>query len=296
MLKIKLILCPIDFSEFSVRAYHYALSLAEHYQAKLVVQHVVEIWRYPSVSFATSLKIHDDFCGMLRERGQEQLLEFVKKHTGDRIQPEPVIYQGMAPDSILSFAETQKADMIVMGSHGRRGYDRLMLGSVTDRVMRRAPCPVLAVCHSQEDPASASKEPGHVHTFGRILFCSDFSEDSKRALNYAISMTQEYAAELTLLHVLDETPSPSKAKEAVAGALKRLDELIPPELRKTLKVKTAVRIGKPYRQIIQLALEEGSDLVAMGVRGGGALDSSVFGSTTYRVMQLGCCPVLAVHA
>lgn len=71
--------------------------------------------------------------------------------------------------------------------------------------------------------------------------------------------------------------------------------MIPPEIGKTLKVKTPVRIGKPYQQIIQLALETRADMVATGVRGRGALDLAVFGSTTYRVMQLGPCPVLAVH-
>lgn len=71
--------------------------------------------------------------------------------------------------------------------------------------------------------------------------------------------------------------------------------MIPPEIGKTLKIKTAVRIGKPYQQIIQLAVETQADMVAMGVRGRGALDLAVFGSTTYRVMRLGPCPVLAVH-
>ena len=65
--------------------------------------------------------------------------------------------------------------------------------------------------------------------------------------------------------------------------------MIPPEIGKTLKIKTAVRIGKPYQQIIQVALETQADMVAMGVRGRGALDLAVFGSTTYRVMQLGPC-------
>jgi nucleotide-binding universal stress UspA family protein len=75
----------------------------------------------------------------------------------------------------------------------------------------------------------------------------------------------------------------------------QLDKLLPPEVRRTRKIKTAVRIGKPYWEIIQLALEAETDLVTMGVRGRGALDLAVFGSTTYRVMQLGPCPVLAVH-
>jgi len=82
----------------------------------------------------------------------------------------------------------------------------------------------------------------------------------------------------------------------MAAVAERLDKLIPPEGRKSLKIRTAARIGKPYAQIIQLAMEAQIDLVIMGVRGRGALDVAVFGSTTYRVMQLGSCPVLAVRS
>jgi nucleotide-binding universal stress UspA family protein len=296
MLEVKLILCPTDFSEFSVRAYSHALSLAEHYRAKLVALHIVELFRFPSVGFVASVALYEEFCQAVLESGKEQLREFVKNHTHDEIQPELVVHQGIAPDSILSFAQAQKTDVIVMGTHGRRGYDRLMLGSVTDRVMRRAPCPVLAVSNPPHDSTAAGKERGHVHHLSRILFCTDFSENSERALNYAISATAEYDAELTLLHVLEEVPpSLAKTEEAIAAATAQLDKLIPPEGRKTLKIKTAVRIGKPYRQIIQFALEAQIDMVTMGVHGRGALDLAVFGSTTYRVMQLGPCPVLAVR-
>jgi nucleotide-binding universal stress UspA family protein len=295
MLEIKFILCPIDFSEFSVTAYHHALSLADHYQAQLVAQHIVELWRHPSASFAASAGLYAEFRQALQESGMKQLQEFVKNHTHDEIQPELIVHEGIAPDSILSFAQAHKTDVIVMGTHGRRGYDRLMLGSVTDRVMRTAPCPVLAVSKPPHDSVAAGKERGHVHHLSRILFCADFSENSERALNYAISATAEYDAELTLLHVLEGVPSPAKTEEAIAAATERLDKLIPPEGRKHVKIKTAVRIGKPYWQIIQLALEAQIDLVTMGVRGRGALDLAVFGSTTYRVIQLGSCPVLAVH-
>src|SRR5579864_7886358 len=300
MLEIKLILCPIDFSEFSVRAYYHAVSLAEHYQAKLVAQHVVELWRHPSASFAASAGLYEEFEQALRESGSKQLQEFVKNHTHGEIQPELVVQAGLAADSILSFAKAQKTDVIVMGTHGRRGFDRLMLGSVTDRVMRRAPCPVLSISKPPHDFLAADtgtgKERGQVHHLSRILFCADFSENSEQALKYAISATAEYDAELTLLHVLEGVPSPAKAEEAMAAAAERLERLIPLEGRKSLKIRTAVRIGKPYAQIIQVALETQIDLVTMGVRGRGALDVAVFGSTTYRVMQLGSCPVLAVHS
>ena len=298
MLEIKLILCPIDFSEFSIRAYHHALSLAEHYRATLVAQHIVELWRYPYADYAASAGDYQEFCRALREGGKEQLQEFVKNHTHDEIQPELVVHQGTAPDCILSFAQAQKTDLIVMGTHGQRGFDRLVLGSVTNRVMRRAPCPVLAVCKPSHESfagdMAAGKERGHFRHLSRVLFCTDFSENSERALNYALSVRAEYDAELTLLHVLEGVPSPAKTEEAIATATEQLDKLIPPEGRKTLRIKTAVRIGKPYQQIIQLAQEAQIDLVTMGVRGRGALDLAVFGSTTYRVLQLGPCPVLAV--
>src|SRR6202142_1088560 len=212
MQEFKVILCPIDFSEFSVRAYRHALSLAEHYRARLVAHHVVELWQHPAVSFAATAALLDEYCQSLRENGKEKLREFVKKHTHNEIQPELVVDEGMAADAILAFAKEKKADLIVMGTHGRRGFDRLVLGSVTDRVMRRAPCPVLAVCHPPHDSTAANKERSHVHHLTRILFCTDFSDNSERALNYAVSAATEYDAELTLLHVLELAPNPVKAK------------------------------------------------------------------------------------
>ncbi len=295
MIEIKLILCPVDFSEFSVQAYHHALSLAEHYRAKLVAYYDVELWRYPSLGFAASADAYDEFCLSVRERAMEQLREFVKQHTRGEIQLELVVDEGMAPDSILSFARERKTDLIVMGTHGRRGYDRLMLGSVTDRVMRRAPCPVLAVCKPPRDSWAAGDERGHVHRLNRILFCADFSESSARALEYAISATEEYDAELTLLHVSEEAATHAKRDEALAAATEHMNKLIRRERCSSLKIKTAVRAGKPYQQIIQFAEEAQIDMVVMGVSGRGALDRAVFGSTTYRVIQLGPCPVL-VHA
>ena len=295
MPEIKLILCPVDFSEFSIRAYHYALSLAAHYRANVVVQNIVEIWRYPYADYVASQGDYQEFCRALREGGEEKLREFVKQHPHDDTQPELAVHEGIAADCILSFVKARKTDLIVMGTHGRRGFDRMVLGSVADRVMRQAPCPVLTICKAPPE-STAGEERHPVHHLNRILYCTDFSENSAPALNYAISATEEYDAELTLLHVLEEIPSPAKKTEAIATATEQLDKLIPAKERNKLKIKTAVRIGKPYQQIIQFAKEGQIDMVAMGVSGRGALDRAVFGSTTYRVIQLGPCPVLAVHA
>ncbi len=177
MIEIKLILCPVDFSEFSIRAYRHALSLAEHYRAKLVAQHIVEVWRHPSASFAVTANLYDEYCQLLRGNGKEQLEELVKKHTYNEIQPELVVDEGTAGDVILSLAQERGTDLIVMGTHGLRGFDRLMLGSVTDRVMRAASCPVLAVREPPHDLVAAGQERHNPHRLNRILACTDFSED-----------------------------------------------------------------------------------------------------------------------
>lgn len=294
MLELRHVLCPIDFSEFSVRAYRYALSVAEHHRAKLVAQHIVELWQYPSVSFAASAAAYEEFSQALREKAEQQLRELVKSYAHDETQPECVVQQGIAADAILAFAEEQKTDLIVMGTHGRRGFDHLMLGSVTERVLRRGSRPVLAISRLSHDVSTSGKLRDQVH-LSRILFCTDFSENSERALNYAISLTADYDAELTLLHVLEHVPSSANLEEATAAATEQLDRLIPAEGRQAGKIRTTVLIGEPYRQIIQFARETQADLVTMAVRGRGALDLAVFGSTTYRVLQLGPCPVLAVH-
>ena len=102
----------------------------------------------------------------------------MKKHTYNEIQPELVVDEGTAADVILSLAQEREADLIVMGTHGLRGFDRLMLGSVTDRVMRAASCPVLAVREPPHDLVAAGQERHNPHRLDRILACTDFSEDS----------------------------------------------------------------------------------------------------------------------
>jgi nucleotide-binding universal stress UspA family protein len=148
---------------------------------------------------------------------KERLREFVEKPTHDGIQLELVVHEGAATDSILSFAQARKTDLIVMGMHGRRGYDRLVLGSVTNRVMRKTPCPGLAICNLPHESMATGEERHHVHHLNRILFCTDFSHNSELALHYVISATTEYDAELTLLHVLEDVPSPARTEEAIAA-------------------------------------------------------------------------------
>ncbi len=294
MPQIHSILCPVDFSEFSVNAYEYAQSLALHYHAKLILQHVlyslkpIEFWNvYP--------ESYEEDCRKLYADAEQQLKEFSRYHSKAEIQHEYFVQDGSVTDLILSLAETQAVNLIVMGTHGLRGLDRLMLGSATERVLRRAHCPVLAVCRPVHRVVTSAHDPEPVH-IKKILICSDFSDHSRRALKYALSMAKECGAELTFLHVLENVPEAKNAFEnAIESASEQQEEAIRRENREACDVKLMVRVGEPYEQIIQFALEAQTDMVIMGVRGRGAWDTALFGSTIYRVIQLGPCPVLAIH-
>lgn len=293
MLKLARILCPTDFSNFSERAFDYGLSLARHYGAELYLLHVVRpvIIGYPEYAVPDSV---GEFYGELREHAEEQLREFAKVRATGGVQAVVAVEEGVVTETILDFAREHAVDMIVMGTHGRRGVQRLTLGSVTERVLRKATCPVLAVRTPAHDfVAPGNKlEPVHLH---RILCCSDFSECSERALQYALSLAAEYKSGLSLLHVLEHVPPPQERDAKTNKALSRLQESVPAEARSNCEINHVVRAGKAYEEIVKLAQEQQIDLIVVGVRGRNVLDLALFGSTTHRVIQLGPCPVLAIH-
>ncbi len=183
-----------------------------------------------------------------RSSGWQRLQDFVRNHTHNERLPELVVERGTAPDVILSSAQARQTDVIVMGTHGRRDFDRLVLGSTTDRVMRRAGCPVMVI--PPQDSMVAGDDLHYVRHLSRILFCADFSDNSAWALKYAISVAAEYDAELTLLHVLEPHSLRDKVEDAVSRAMEQLDQLIAPEAGRTsLEIKKAVRIGNAARNV-----------------------------------------------
>jgi nucleotide-binding universal stress UspA family protein len=292
-MQLKSILCPIDFSDFSVAAYQHALSLAEYYKARIVALHIVELWKYPFADYAAQEADYAKFSRALNEGGHAKLQRFMREYSQGRVEPELMVHQGSAAKCILSIAEKESIEVIVMGTHGRGGFDRLVLGSTTDRVVRKAVCPVLIV--SKASHTALCTEPDGRHRLKRILCCTDFSHHSERARGYAISLAAEYGAELTLLHVAERCQDLAKMDAIIAERTQELDKLLSETERKNLKVKLVVKSGKPYEEIVRHATDDQASLIIMTARGGDAVDRAVFGSTTYRVIQLGPCSVLAIH-
>jgi nucleotide-binding universal stress UspA family protein len=294
MPQVERILCPVDFSDSSVIAFDYAQSLAFHYHATLFLQHVVE----SLMPYDTYYAFPDSYmegCQRIREGAKKQLEEFAKAHRRGEIQLQCEVQDGVATDSILSLAEANAVDLIVMGTHGLRGIDHLVLGSVTEKVLRKARCPVLAVRKPAHGLSTQVGGPDLIQ-LRRILCCTDSPDQSDLAWDHAVSIAEEYGAELTLVHVLEDISSSSDIETETTKTLGCLERRISARARKSGITKATVRIGKAYQQIVQLALESQTDVVIMGARGRHSFDRAVFGSTTYRVVQLGPCPVLVVHS
>jgi nucleotide-binding universal stress UspA family protein len=294
MIRIERILCPLDFSEFSERAFDYAQSLARHYRARLTLSHVIPCLfdsTYPAFSYPEMI---NDVVRDLRTHARKQIEEFARQRTRNGFAQDIAVCEGAVTDSILACAREHAADLIVMGTHGRHGFDRLLLGSVTEKVLRKSSCPVLAVRKPAHDFIEPF-QPGDPVRLHKVLLATDFSRHSERALDYALSLQEEYQAELTLIHVVEEFPHAWDLSAVTGDVAQRLEEAIPARARDSGLVRSRIRVGRPYQEIVRFSLENAIDLIVLGVRGRNALNLAIFGSVAQRVLQQAPCPVLAVH-
>lgn len=303
MIAIRNILCPVDFSDASRHALAHASAIAAWYEARLIVMHVSA--PVPVFDVASSLDMHLAPPVTLKALGRDDLLAVLRRFVTPVVGEAPVdmlLLEASDPRSeILAQAAALEADLLVMGAHGRSGFERLLVGSVTEKVLRKAGCPVLVVPHRAADPVPSESAP-----FRRIVCAIDFSSGSERALAYALDLAEEADAQLTLLHAIELPPElreipvhgdvnvDAVRAAAEAECLRRLRALVPAEAHTYCTVHTTVIEGRAHRQIMKLAADEQADLIVMGIEGRGAVDLMVFGSNTQAVIRDAGCPVLAI--
>jgi nucleotide-binding universal stress UspA family protein len=198
MVLIKRILCPIDFSDFSRHAFHHAVHVARGYDA---VVHVVHVAPVPTAFVATvgGSGVVPGIDALAHDQILEETRRFLDADNLSGLSVEYHVAQAPDPRSeILLEAQRLSADLIVMGTHGRTGFQRLLFGSVAERVLRESPIPVMTVPARADGTAADTGRP-----FTRILYATDFSTDAERALRYAASLAEHCAATLALVHVVE---------------------------------------------------------------------------------------------
>lgn len=304
MIEVKRILCAVDFSTHSRRALDHATALARWYDATLTALYVYPPAPVPAVG--PSLVAFDP--PILTELDREQLARdlqaFVAAESGAPVAVDSVVREGYPATTIAECALDTNADLLVLGTHGRTGFERLLLGSVAERVLRHAPCPVLTVPTAHRVPTPAASP-----VFKDIVCAIDFSAASIAALDYALSLAREADARLTILHVASSTIEPSMfdltadAGLTVAELRQRLERDLEAQLVATVpvgaseycRVETLMTQGRPGPEIVRVAADLRADLIVMGVFGRGAVDLTVFGSTAQHVVRAASCPVLTIR-
>lgn len=284
MMNIERILCPVDFSEASADALKSAYALARHHRAALYVQHVFRFEPLDFECYAPSTYLAE-LWEMTSADARHRLQAFAEPYASGDVEVSCELSFGWVPGAILGFANDRNVDLVVMDTHGK--------GSVADRVLRGARCPVVVRRVGEDGPASPAVADGEV-ALRRIVFCTDLDPAPRGVLEYALALAEEYDAEVTLLHVIERSGHVRGGDDVVAAS-RRLDELIASQAAGRGRVAALVRAGKAHEQIIRHASEVRADLAVMPVRNRNALDIAVFGSTTHDVIRSGCCPVLAVH-
>ena len=295
--QFKKILCATDFSDFSNHTISYGVALAKEFEAKLFVSHVIDL---------SSVAIYGEF--QLDPVGQQnRIMEDadaqLKELTGDQpISWEPLITVGKPADEISRVVEEKNIDLVITATRGRSGLKRIILGSVTERLMRTLTCPLLVVNSPEHKFVSAADQ---VIKLEKILVGCDFSPDSGQAFKHALSLAQEFQAELHLAHVIEPPTQPGLHKEdkpvleemqqnyqdLLIGKLK---EMVPAEARNWCTPQTGLLEGQPYEEIVTYAESKDIDMIVLGVRGHGLVKTLFLGSTTDRVVRRSPCPVLSV--
>lgn len=299
MTAVARLLCPVDLSETSARALTYARTLARRYHAMLTILEVVSVARVPmAFAAATGGTIPPATTEEERAAFLGELQQFVAtvEPPAERL----VVREGPIVQQILAEAREGRADLIVLGTHGRGGFDRFLLGSVTEKVVRKAPCPVMTVPPGPDFPTAVDP------LLQTILCAIDFSPSSFHALEYALSLADDAQATLVLVHVVEwpsERRLPPWAGPAFAAEWRRLSDAasrelelaVPAETRRRRRVEDVVLLGRPHEEIARLAHDRSADLLVLGVHGRSEPDLIFFGSTVTQALRHLGCPVLTVR-
>ncbi|MGE5325058.1 MAG: universal stress protein [Actinomycetota bacterium] len=285
---IRNVLFATDFSEESAHAIQYVRSLQTGYHAKLFAVYVADVFPF-SLSKEPSAV---EKAGLIRIQAETRLRDFMLLHRFERKSFEPVVLSGEVFDAIDGFAASHDVDLIVLGSRGDLGLNRLFLGSAAEEIFRSAHCPVLTI----GPQALAPHKDGRFH---QLLFATDLSPHSRAAVPLLEQMlSQDSSTGLTVLHVLPKVAHPLEQHLRTPEIEAELRGLFARDLHGQI-VRVIIEPGEPAQVIPQAAGAIGADLLVLGVRYGGAfLRATTHGvsSITNILVSKAPCPLLTIRS
>lgn len=287
---LKNILYLTDFSEPSEAALPFANAIARAYGASVYALHVL----MPAPYVYTTPELTAAAITGLEEGANAEMQRVESEFSG--LPHETIVERGFAVWPTLERTIKEHAiDLVVLGTHGRTGAQKFLLGSVAEEIFRRSPVPVLTIGPWVRGGAHNDAR------FHRVLFATDFTRESLAALPYAVSLAQENQARLFLLHVIRKHEQDQKemhGKLSAANTLHELNEMVPKDAELWCRPEAIVEHGEPAEGILEAAKQRGADLIVLGVRdAAGRLGAATHleRTTAHKVVAHAPCPVLTVR-
>ncbi len=277
---VRNVLLATDFSRCSERALRYALSIAQRHSSKLYLFHAVP---------ATRGHIDDTYDSAWNEAGSWHT-HLRKQEELHGVEEEMIVSKGDTWETMASFIQDKSIDLVVVGTHGRTGFRKLVLGSVAETIFRHARCPVLTV-------GPKVRRPQSLDSHRQVLVPIDFSEHSESALPYAELIALQSRSGVTLLHVLPSTlEKGNPLDEQARWAQSRLRDVARRAGILTYGAELLVRTGTPVETILKVSREIRAELILMGIHAPGGLAGHTPWPNAYMVVCGATCPVLTVRS
>jgi nucleotide-binding universal stress UspA family protein len=299
--EIKSVLIATDFSEASQKPLRHALAIARHYGAKFYLAHVVSHIGY-TIAGPESLQLTTE---KTRKDAQELEHELLESRALAGLNYEFIVREGSVWEQLELVIRDKQVDLVVVGTHGRGGLGKLLLGSIAEKIFRHADCFVVTVGPGSYEDSLVEKTKA-VRPF---LFATNFGPASLHALPYAISFANHFGARLVALHILPAAPIPESfhwsstgnllqmRDQARMASLKRLEELTLQNGPMAAKPEFMVKFGIPGEQILQASHDLKADLIVLGLKHHTHIEteSHMPWAIAYKVVCGARCPVLTIR-
>ncbi|MFQ5740982.1 MAG: universal stress protein [Acidobacteriota bacterium] len=293
MIEIRTILLPTDFSEPADRARPHAFELARRFGAEVTLLHVRTLYS------DDPQRIAEEMPTPAADHVFHRKMNRLPAEMSANVRVKTALVREVSPaEGILDYLSEQETDLLVMGTHGRTGLTHFLLGSVAERIVRHAPCPVLTIGHAREHYRD-------LPSYQNILVPFDFSEHSRTAALYGAELARRFGASLHVLYVIEQEVHPAFYdiwRETTARAIPdiakdaraSLEEILAREELQDLNLHVRLGEAKAHDEIADYAAKNDIHLIVMGTHGLSGLDHALVGSTTERVVRIATCPVLTL--
>jgi nucleotide-binding universal stress UspA family protein len=298
---IKNVLFATDFSATSEAALNYAAAICRHFGSTLHLVHVLSdaslLLMTGGVDYVSMGTIYED----AHTEAKEKLDEIAVRLEG--IPQRSYVRHGAVWRNLNGIIEDNQLDLIVVGTHGRTGLGKLLLGSVAEDILRHAPCPVLTVGPKVSGRAKLPAFPKRGHDLAplelelqEIVLATDFAQSAARIAQRAVRLAEEFRARLTLLHVIEDYAQLGTRPGPMEDGVRRLQALIPADAALQYPPETVLEFGSPAERILKVAFEREADMIVLGARSAADIGSTHLPwSSAHHVIAQAHCPVLTIR-